>query len=159
MDMKIKLIASIMTIVLVSLWGCSIGNIDEQKLDPQISNAKATQIIEQEIESHNNKEQPALHDGVYRTYSLGTTFPAGTILDLKSSLLLQTVEMPIKTAIYYNGELYKTIEFSNQDEEVELEDGGNYWIIVIDKENSFTDITDKIDYLVPSIGDSILFLQ
>ena len=157
--MKIKLIASVMIMGLVSFGGFRISDIDEQKSDTKINNAKATQIIKQEIKSYNNKEQPALHDGVYRTYSLGTTFPAGTILDLKSSLLLQTVETPIKTAIYYNGELYKTIEFSNQDEEVELEDGGNYWIIVIDKENSFTDITDKIDYLVPSIGDSILFLQ
>ena len=156
--MRIKLIASIVTTAMLLLCGCKSG-IDNENSHTQMSNAVAAQQIEQKIESNNKEENGTIDDGVYRTYSLGETFPAGAILDLNSSLLLRTAETPVKTAIYYNGELYKTIEFSEQNEEVELDYDGNYWIVVIDKENNFTDITNEIDYLVPSRGDSIIFLQ
>ena len=154
--MRIKLIASIVTTAMLLLCGCKSG-IDNENSHIQMSNA--AQQIEQKTESNNKEESAIIDDGVYRTYSLGETFPAGAILDLNSSLLLRTAETPVKTAIYYNGELYKTIEFSEQNEEVELDYDGNYWIVVIDKENNFTDITNEIDYLVPSRGDSVLFLQ
>ena len=106
--MRIKLIASIVTTAMLLLCGCKSG-IDNENSHIQMSNA--AQQIEQKTESNNKEENAIIDDGVYRTYSLGETFPAGAILDLNSSLLLRTAETPVKTAIYYNGELYKTIRF------------------------------------------------
>lgn len=51
------------------------------------------------------------------------------------------------------------IEFSGEDEKIELDVSGNYLVIVIDNNQKYVDITDEIDYLFISQRDSILFLS
>ena len=118
----------------------------------------AAQAISQEIKS-GDIEKKKLEDGVYRTYSLGKTFSEGTILKLSASLLSRSVETPLKTVIYFNGSLYKTIDFSEKDQEAVLEESGNYWIIVLDDENNYTDITNEIDYFVPGREENVVYLE
>ena len=160
--MRKKFIVSVIALSMILLCGCAKDNLDEQILDNQANNTSTVQNASFEVtntNSSNNKEQPKLNDGVYRTYSLGTMLPSSTILNLNASFLRDNIENPTKTIIYLNGELYKTIEFSNEDEEIKLDESGNYWIVVMGNENNYVDITDKLDYLVPSEGSGVLFLE
>lgn len=159
--MKKKFIVSVIALSMILFCGCVKNSLDVQNLDNQANNTSAVQNVSFDVTKTNlsNKEQPKLNDGVYRNYSLGTMFPSSTILNLNATFLRDNIENPTKAIIYLNGELYKTIEFSNEDEEIKLDESGNYWIVVMNDENNYVDITDKIDYLVPSEGNGILFLE
>ena len=156
-----KNIVSGIVLSMVLLCGCGKNSLDEQNIDNQANNTSTLQNVSFEFTKTNssNREQPKLNDGVYRTYSLGSMLPASAILNLNVSFLRDNIENPTKTIKYLNGELYKTIEFSNEDEEIKLDESGNYWIVVMDNENNYVDITDKIDYLVPSEGSAVRFLE
>ena len=159
--MRKNFIVSVIILSMILLCGCAKDSLVEQNIDNQANNTGTVQNVSFEATDVNssNKEQPKLDDGVYRTYSLGTMLPSSTILNLNAAFLLDNMENPTKTMIYLNGELYKTVEFSNEDKEIQLDESGNYWIIVTDNENNYIDITDKIDYLVPSEGSGVLFLE
>ena len=143
--MKKKFIVSVIALSMILFCGCVKNSLDVQNLDNQANNTSAVQNVSFDVTKTNlsNKEQPKLNDGVYRNYSLGTMFPSSTILNLNATFLRDNIENPTKTIIYLNGELYKTIEFSNEDEEIKLDESGNYWIVVMNDENNYVDITDK----------------
>lgn len=137
------------------------GEVWEQHSDVNSNYQMVMPSIQKETKSEKivNKDQFKVDDGVYRSYSLGTTLQAGTVVNLNASLLLNYVEELVKTAVFLNGDLYKMIEFSGEDEKIELDVSGNYWVIVIDNNQKYVDITDEIDYLFISQRDSILFLS
>ena len=138
----------------------NFSDFDQSSLESLKSDA-ISKNIRQEIESDNseNKKQAEVSDGVYRTYSFGTTLQEDTVLKIQPDLLFQAVDQPVKTLIYLNGSLYKTVDFSGEEEEIRLDKSGNYWIIVVDAENNYKDITDEIDYYVECDENSILYLQ
>lgn len=161
--MKKKHIVSTIIMLSTTLFcGCGNSVSTEQSSNTQSSDAAIQQemtLSDTDIISTLSTDKPKLDDGVYRTYSLGTILPENTVLDLNVSFLLENMEEPAQTVIFYNGHPYKTVEFSNEDEEIILEESGNYWIILIDEDNNYVDITDKIDYLVPNKGNGIFLLE
>lgn len=157
--MKRKFIIAIAALTAVLFCGCESVGLNEQTSDAQDCNT-VTQADQKEVKSDQvlNEDNSRFNDGVYRTYSLGTDFQKGTVLQLRSDLLLKVMPEPVKTVVYLDGGLYTTVEFSNEDEEIRLDESGNYWIAVVDDENNYYDITDEIDYLVESDGDALLYL-
>lgn len=158
--MKQKLIITSVVLLTGLFCGCGNAELNKSSLESPKSDT-ISKSIQQEIKSDNtvNRSQPELDDGVYRTYSFGVTLQEGTVLKVQSDLLLQTMERPVKTLIYLDSNLYKTVDFSDEDKEIKLDKSGNYWIIVADAENNYKDITDEIDYYIECNEDSVLDLQ
>ena len=143
------------------LFGCAAV---ERKIDTTKSTTETVSSLENKTDMPENvyklkNAESSIHDGVYRTYSLGEFFSAGTLVTLESEMLLDEIDSPDTICVYYYDELYKTISYENEDEELELKDSGNYAFFVFDKNGDYVDITDKIDYLVPASENGIIYVQ